>query len=196
MDPIDIRLKYLKDQRACTVIEGAAKKAGWGDCGSPSREDGSGRGIAFARYKNSETYTAVIVHLRVQPTSGHINLERVIIAADCGQIVNPDGVSNQLEGSFIQSASMTLKEHVCFDRNSIISSDWYSYPILRFPGIPKIEFVLINQPGLPYLGVGEVAQGPTPAAIANAIFDAVGVRMREIPFLPGRILAGIQEKHK
>jgi len=121
--------------------------------------------------------------------SGEIILERAIIAADAGLIVNPDGLSNQLEGSFVQSASWTLKEQVDFDESGILNSDWDSYPIFRFPDVPKIETVLINRPELPSLGSGEAAQGPTAAAIANAVFDAVGVRLREIPFTPEKVRA-------
>ncbi|HBY07600.1 MAG TPA: aldehyde dehydrogenase, partial [Chloroflexi bacterium] len=132
--------------------------------------------------------------LLVDPQSGAIHLERAIIAADSGQIVNPDGLSNQLEGGFVQSASWTLKEQVNFDENGIIASDWDSYPILRFPEVPKIETVLINRPELPFLGSGEAAQGPTPAAIANAVYNAMGVRLREIPFTPERVLAAIKSE--
>jgi nicotinate dehydrogenase subunit A len=116
----------------------------------------------------------------------------MIIAADVGQIVNPDGLSNQLEGAFIQSASWTLKEQLAFDPHGIISVDWYSYPILRFRDTLEIETVLLNRPGLPYLGIGEGAQGPIPAAITNAVFDAVGIRLRQIPFTPQRVKAALR----
>ena len=121
-----------------------------------------------------------------------IHLERAVIAADAGQVINPDGLSNQLEGGFIQSASWTLKEQVNFNQDGITSRDWDSYPILRFPEIPKVEVVLINRPGAPTLGSGEATQGPTGAAIANAVFDAVGVRLREIPFTPERLKATLR----
>jgi CO/xanthine dehydrogenase Mo-binding subunit len=127
----------------------------------------------------------------VNPSSGHVRLERGVIAADCGQIVNPDGLSNQLEGAFIQSASWTLREQVAFDRQGVTSLDWHSYPILRFAEAPDVETVLLNRPGYPFLGVGEGAQGPIPAAIANAIYDAVGARLREIPFTPERVKAAL-----
>jgi CO/xanthine dehydrogenase Mo-binding subunit len=130
---------------------------------------------------------AVVVDLRVNRASGHIRLERAVGAVDAGQIVNPDSLSNQLEGAFMQSASWTLKEQVAFDQDGIISVDWHSYPILRFRDAPRIETVLLNRPGQPYLGIGEGAQGPIPAAIANAVFDAVGIRLRQIPFTPERV---------
>jgi CO/xanthine dehydrogenase Mo-binding subunit len=131
--------------------------------------------------------------LSVNRASGQICLKRAIIAADAGQIVNPDAVSSQLEGVFVQSASWTLREPVNFDRRGIISIDWHSYPILRFRDSPEIETILLNQPGQPYLGIGEGAQGPVPAAIANAVFDAVGIRLRRIPFTPGRVKTALEE---
>jgi CO/xanthine dehydrogenase Mo-binding subunit len=189
-DPVEFRLRHLRDDRARKVIEAAAEKAGWGQ---RDRDDGHGQGIAFAQYKNRQCYAAVIVDLRVDRKSGQIQLEHVVIAADAGQIVNPDGLSNQLEGSFVQAASWTLNEEVRYNQGGITSRDWDSYPILRFPGSPKIETLLINRPGMPFLGSGEAAQGPTPAAIANAVFDAVGVRLREIPFTPERVKAALNE---
>jgi CO/xanthine dehydrogenase Mo-binding subunit len=185
IDPIEFRLRNLKDPRAKAVIQAAAEKADW----RPSQTLGPnrGRGIAFAQYKNRQCYAAVVVDAQVDRESGAIQLERAVIAADAGQVVNPDGLSNQLEGGFVQSASWTLKEQVNFDENGITATDWDSYPILRFPEIPKIETVLINRPELPFLGSGEAAQGPTPAAIANAIYNAVGARLREIPFTPERV---------
>ena len=147
--------------------------------------------MAFAQYKNRQCYAAVIVDLHVDRNSGQIRLERAVIAADAGKIVNPDGLSNQLEGGFVQAASWTLNEEVRFDQGGITSRDWDSYPILRFPNSPKIETVLIDRPQMPFLGSGEAAIGPTPAAIANAVFDAIGVRLREIPFTPVRVRAAL-----
>ena len=189
IDPVEFRLNNLNDPRAQAVIRAAAEKAGW----QPHQNLGEnrGRGIAFAQYKNRQCYATVVVDLQVDPESGEIHLERAIIAAEAGQVVNPDGLSNQLEGGFVQSASWTLKEQVNFDENGVIASDWDSYPILRFPETPKIETVLINRPELPFMGSGEAAQGPTPAAIANAIYNAVGVRLREIPFTPERVRQAI-----
>jgi CO/xanthine dehydrogenase Mo-binding subunit len=183
-DPVEFRLRYLTDERSRAVIEAAARKAG-------SRPEGRGRGIAFARYKNQQSYVAVVVDLRVNRDSGHIRLERAVIAADAGQIVSPDGLSSQLEGAFVQSASWTLKEQVAFDPQGVISVDWHSYPILRFRDAPEIETVLLNRPGQPYLGLGEGAQGPVAAAIANAVCDAIGVRLRRIPFTPEQVKAAL-----
>lgn len=191
-DPVEFRLRHLTDARARDVIAAAAEKADWQPYHRP-RGDGRGRGIAFAQYKNRQCYVAVVVDLSVNRASGQIRLEHAIIAADAGQIVNPDGLSSQFEGGFIQGASWTLKEQVAFDRYGVINADWYTYPVMRFPDAPKIETVLLNRPGQPYLGSGEAAPMPTGAAIANAVFDAVGVRLRQVPFTPERVKAALSE---
>jgi nicotinate dehydrogenase subunit B len=183
VDPVEFRLRNLEDERARAVIEAAADKANWG---SPTEEK-QGRGMAFARYRNSAAYCAVVVEARVDTESGEIHLVRAVIAAEAGQVVNPDGLSNQLEGGFIQSASMTLKEQVNYSAEGITSVDWETYPILTFSEAPKLEIVILNRPGAPFLGSGEASQGPTPAAIANAVYDAVGIRLRDIPFTPERV---------
>jgi nicotinate dehydrogenase subunit B len=192
IDPVEFRLRHLEEERARAVIQACARKAGW----SPGESLGAdhGRGIGFAQYKNRQCYAAVIVELHVDREGGAIHLERAVIAADAGQVINPDGLSNQLEGGFVQSASWTLKEQVDFDQHGIIARDWDGYPILRFPEVPKIEVVLINHPELPTLGSGEATQGPTSAAIANAVFDAAGVRLREIPFTPERVREALNRK--
>lgn len=189
-DPVEFRLRHLKDDRGRAVIEAATRKYGW-KTGKGSGGDNRGRGIGFVKYKNRASYVAVIVDVIVRPSSGRIHLENAVIACDSGQIVNPDGVSNQLEGAFLQAASWTLREQVSFDKNGIISLDWHSYPILRFRDAPRIDIVLIDRPGEPYMGVGEGAMGPIPAAIANAVFDASGIRLRQIPFTPERVKAAI-----
>ena len=191
-DPVTFRLKYLEDVRARQVIEAVAQKANWQSETRPQR-DGRGRGFAFAQYKNSLCYSAVVVDLRVDVDSGEVHLERVVIGADAGQVVNPDGLSNQLEGGFVQAASWTLKEQVHFNENGITSLDWDSYPILRFPDAPQIETIILNRRDQPFLGAGEATAGPAPAAIANAIFDAVGIRLRETPFTPERVLAALEK---
>ncbi|HEX6384006.1 MAG TPA: molybdopterin cofactor-binding domain-containing protein, partial [Anaerolineae bacterium] len=188
-DPVAFRLRHLTDERAQAVIEAAAEKAGW-QAGLRPRGNSRGRGIAFAQYKNRQTYAAVVVELTVDVDSGGIHLEHVVIAADAGQVINPDGLSNQLEGGFVQSASLTLHEQVTWNQHGIVTLEWDSYPILRFPEAPLIETVLLNRPDQPLVGAGEAVQGPTPAAIANAVFDAVGIRLRQIPFTPERVSAG------
>ena len=146
-----------------------------------------GRGIAFARYKNSKCYAAVGVVLGINQETFEISLRHAVISADAGQVIDKDGLTNQLEGGFIQAASWTLKEAVQFGEFSSISENWDSYPILTFPEVPTVETIILDQPEEPNLGAGEATQGPTPAAIGNAIFDATGIRMREIPFLPDRL---------
>ncbi len=190
MDPVALRLQYLQDERARAVVEAAAQKAGWQPRTAPAGT-GKGRGMAFAQYKNLQCYAAVVVDVSVDWERGDIQLLRAVIAADAGQIVNPDGLSNQLEGGFIQAASWTLYEQVAFHRKGIISRDWDSYPVLRFDNAPVIETVLLNRPQLPFLGSGEAAQGPTPAAIANAVFDAVGLRLRELPLTAAKVRQGL-----
>lgn len=118
-----------------------------------------------------------------------IALEQIVIAADCGEVVDPSGAINQLEGGALQSASWTLVEEVTFDATAVTSVDWDSYPILRFSGVPAVEVTLLDRPGQPFLGVGEATQGPTAAAIANAVHDAVGLRLRDTPFTPERLRA-------
>jgi len=183
MDPLEFRLAHLSDNRARAVLEAATSKA---NSGFSSADDGHGRGLAVARYKNSKCYVAVVIDLIVDDY-GAIQLLRAVIAADAGQIVDPDGLRNQLEGGLIQSASWTLKEQVKFDDKGIVSRDWESYPILTFAEVPEIETVLIDRPDQPFLGSGEATQGPTAAAIGNAIFDAIGLRLRRIPFTQDRV---------
>jgi len=188
-DPLEFRLRHLSDERARAVLLAAAERADWANR-YQVKADGEGWGLALAQYKNLQCYCAIVVKLGVNRASGEIALQRVSIAADTGQVVNPDGLSNQLEGGFVQAASWTLYEEVQFDRRGITSIDWESYPILPFSAAPRIETVIVNRPGLPFLGAGEAAQNPTPAAIANAVYDAVGLRLRDIPFTPAKVQAG------
>jgi nicotinate dehydrogenase subunit B len=190
VDPVAFRLLHLADERARAVIQAAAEKAGWQAQPRPAN-NGRGRGLAFAQYKNRQTYAAVVADVQVDRETGVIHLERMVIAADAGQVVNPDGLSNQLEGGCVQAASWTLLEQVRFDADGITSRDWDTYPILRMGAAPVIESLILNRPGWPFLGSGEATQPPTPAAIANAVFDAVGVRLRQIPFTPERVLAAL-----
>jgi CO/xanthine dehydrogenase Mo-binding subunit len=188
-DPLEFRLRHLSDERARAVVDKAAAKAGWRDRGSGG--DGRGLGMAFARYKNAAALTCIVARVRVDADSGAVRVEHVWAANDSGQIVNPDGIRNQVEGGIVQSTSWTLKEAVQFTPDGIESTDWQSYPILTFPEVPEIDVALIDAPGQPYLGTGETAQGPTPAAIANAVFHATGARVREIPMTPERVKAAM-----
>jgi CO/xanthine dehydrogenase Mo-binding subunit len=189
-DPVEFRLRHLQDTRARDVVQLAAEKFGW--TASPKLPRGRGRGFAFARYKNLAAYTAVAAELEVLRETGQIRLLRFVAADDSGEIVNPDGVRNQIEGGIVQSASWTLREAVTFDETRITSLDWSTYPILRFGDLPeRIEVHLIDRPREPFLGTGESAQGPTAAAIANALANATGVRLRELPFTRRNIKAAI-----
>ena len=143
--------------------------------------------MAFARYKNKAAYAAVVVEVSVDDATAAIRLERAVIAADAGQVVDPAGLVNQLEGGLVQSASWTLHERVRFDRTRVTSLDWDAYPILRFPDVPEIETVLLDRPGAPFLGAGEATQGPTAGAIANAVARAIGVRVHDLPITPERL---------
>jgi nicotinate dehydrogenase subunit B len=183
-DPLAFRLEHLEDSRACAVLEAAAERAGWAQ---RPREEGAGMGIGLARYKNLAGYAAVVIALEVDDRTAEIALRHAVIAADVGQVIDPEGLVNQLEGGLVQASSWTIKEQVGHDRTRVTSLDWESYPILTFPEVPEIETLLIDRPGEPYLGAGEVTQGPTGAAIANAVYAATGIRVRDIPLTPERI---------
>ena len=195
-DPLQWRQTYLKDPRALAVLEDVARLAKWQTRPSPlpaaSRPAGDvtkGRGMAFVRYDNERTYVALVAEVEVNKRSGHIRVTDVWCSHDCGQVVNPDGARNQIEGGIVQTISRTLMEELQFDRVNITSLDWASYPILRFTDVPKITVSLINRPDLPTWGAGEMAPTVVPAAISNAVFDAMGVRLRSVPFLPAKVLA-------
>jgi CO/xanthine dehydrogenase Mo-binding subunit len=189
VDPVEFRLRYLDDTRARDVIATTASRFGW--AGYP-RAKGRGRGFAFARYKNLGAYVALAAEVAVDRESGAIQVLRMIATVDSGQAVNPDGIRNQIEGGIVQSTSWTLYEAVTFDDRVITSSDWASYPVLRFPDVPeRVEVEVIDRPGQPFLGTGEAAQGPTAAALANAVADATGARLRELPLTRSRVKAAI-----
>jgi nicotinate dehydrogenase subunit B len=183
-DPLEFRLAHLDDERGREVLRAATERAGWRDRRS---ESGRGMGLAYARYKNSACYAAVVVEVAVDDDTAEVRLERAVIAADAGQVVDPTGLTNQLEGGLVQSASWTLRERVSFDRTRVTSLDWEAYPILTFAEVPEIETVLVDRPGQPFLGSGEATQGPTAGAIANAIRAATGVRVRDLPITPERL---------
>lgn len=187
-DPVEFRLRHLQDARAREVVHAAAAKFGW-KAGARTAP-GTGIGFAFARYKNLAAYCAIACEVEVDLDSGRVRLGRFVAAVDSGQVVNPDGLRNQIEGAIVQSASWTLHEAVSFDRRRIRSTDWATYPILRFEGAPQaIEVHVIDRPGLPFLGSGECGQGPAAAAIANAVAHATGRRIRDIPLRPERVRA-------
>jgi nicotinate dehydrogenase subunit B len=193
-DQVEFRLAHAADERGKDVIKLAAEKFNWtGWQPTPGR----GRGFAFARYKNHACYFALAVEIAVNTDTGSVRVVRANAAIDSGEIVNPDGIRNQTEGGILQSASWTLNEAVTFDKTRITSVDWQTYPIMRFGGVPdSVEVDIVPRPGQPFLGTGEGAQGPTPAAIGNAIRDAIGVRIYDLPFRPERVKAAILGEYK
>jgi nicotinate dehydrogenase subunit B len=187
-DPVEFRLRHLADPRAVAVVQTVARLAKWEPRVSNSKNANSsatplhGRGMAFVQYEGTEAYVAAIVDVDVDPSAHTVHVTRVCVAHDCGLIVNPDGLRNQIEGNVVQAISRTLKESVTFDRSRVTSLDWRSYPILTFAEAPdSIEIELIDHPELPSVGAGEAATSPIPGAIANAIFDATGKRLRDVP---------------
>jgi len=196
-DPVEFRLRYLsKDKRASECLQAAADKANWQKrtslTASASGNIASGRGIALTR--RTGAYVAAVTEVEVNKASGQILVKSIVCSHDCGLIVNPDGVRNQIEGNVIQGVSRALYEQVGFDANGVTSLDWASYPILKFTALPELEVVLINRPEIAPLGAGEPATIPLAAAIANAVFDATGARLYEGPFTPKRVLAALQNR--
>jgi len=185
-DPVEFRLKHLEDTRGREVIAKAAEGFGWRK--GQQAPQGRGYGFAFARYKNLAAYCAIATEIEVNSETGRPRLVRAVAAVDSGQVVNPNGLTNQIEGAIMQSMSWTLYEAVTFDDTRITSIDWQTYPILRFNSAPdSIEVHIINRPGLPFLGSGETGQGPAAASIANAIAHATGKRLRNLPLTRKRI---------
>ena len=195
VDPVEFRLRYLKNnKRPMEALLAATQKAGWKTRPSPAGAavgpKAYGRGVAVANRSN--TITAAVAEVEVDRASGEVLVKRVTMSHDCGLIINPDGLKNQIEGNIIQGVSRTLMEQVRFDASGIKSLDWRSYPVISYRAVPEIDIVLINRPEMGALGGGEPAIVPIPAAIANAIFDATGVRMREVPLTPGRLQSALR----
>lgn len=189
-DPVAFRLAHLSDPRARAVVEAAAKRFNWD--GWTPRAGMTGRGFGYARYKNLAAYCAVALELGLDRSTGRVRIGRVVAACDSGEAVNPDGVRNQIEGGIVQAASWTLFEEIAFDEAGPASRDWASYPILRFADVPlSVEVHVVDRVGEPFLGTGEAAQGPAAAAIGNALAQAAGVRIRDLPLRPDRITAAL-----
>lgn len=200
VDPIEYRLRYLKDQRAVDLVNAVAERAGWTPRPVRQEQDGEvahGRGFAYALYVHSNfpgygaAWSAWVADVAVNKTTGDVSVTRVVAGQDSGLMINPDGVRHQIHGNVIQSTSRALMEEVSFERGAVAAREWGAYPIIPFPDVPKIDVLLLPRPDQPPLGVGESASVPSAAAIANAIFDATGVRFREPPFTPERILRGL-----
>ncbi|MGJ4891414.1 molybdopterin cofactor-binding domain-containing protein [Bradyrhizobium sp. HKCCYLRH3099] len=203
VDPIEYRLRYLKDERARDLVNAVAERAGWTP--RPVRQEKTpengvvhGRGFAYALYVHSKfpgygaAWSAWIADVAVNTTTGEVSVTRVIAGQDSGLMINPDGVRHQIEGNVIQSTSRALMEEVPFARGKVAAREWGAYPIITFPDVPKVDVLMLPRPDQPPLGVGESASVPSAAAIANAIYDATGVRFREPPFTPERILKGLR----
>ncbi len=190
---------HLDDPRGTELLKRLALLAKWQGRTSPGRsakpasgEISTGRGLTYVKYELARTYVGAVADVEVNRQSGEIRVKHFAVVQDCGQIVNPDGVRNQIEGNVIQTVSRTLKEELTFDRSRVTSLDWASYPILTFPEIPDVDIDLINRPTEKPWGVGEPAAAVVPSAIANAVFDAVGVRLRSVPFTPAKVRAAFQ----
>ena len=198
MDPLDFRLKYLdpSDKRGIELLQRLAQLANWQKRPSPQKSaSGSvarGRGMSYVKYELVRTYVGVVAEVDVDRTSGEIRVPKFYVAHDCGQIINPDGLKNQIEGCVVQTVSRTLIEELKFNRSQVTSLDWESYPILKFPQVPEIVIDLIDRPTEKPWGVGEPAASVIPSAISNAVFDATGVRLRSIPYTPAKVKAAMQ----
>jgi CO/xanthine dehydrogenase Mo-binding subunit len=203
-DPLEFRLRYLNDPRGVELLKRLASFAQWQSRSSsgraspdrtPKQKGGdvaTGRGLTYIKYELARTYVGAVADVEVNRKSGEIRVKHFAVVQDCGQIINPDGVKNQVEGNVTQTVSRVLKEEVTFDRSRVTSLNWASYPILTFPEMPDVDIELIDRPAEKPWGVGEPSAAVVPSAISNAVFDAVGVRLRSVPFTPAKVRAAIQ----
>jgi CO/xanthine dehydrogenase Mo-binding subunit len=190
-DPLEFRLRHLKDARGAELLERLAAVATWERAGTKPRDHSAriatGRGLAFVKYELVRTYVGVVADVEIDRTTGEIRVKRFFVVQDCGQIINPDGVKNQIEGNIVQTVSRTLMEQVRFNRSRVTSLDWGSYRIIGFPEVPDVVIDLIDRPREKPWGSGEPSASVVPAAISNAIFAATGVRLRSVPFTPDKV---------
>ncbi|HET6142170.1 MAG TPA: molybdopterin cofactor-binding domain-containing protein [Candidatus Acidoferrales bacterium] len=197
VDPVQFRLRSPRNQqRTSEVLLAAAKQAGWVERPSPAPAQTNpdkcvGRGAAMS--DRDGAIVAAVAEVEVEKSTGKVTVTRVTVAHDCGLIANPDGLKNQIEGNVVQGVSRSLLEEVQFDENGVTNMDWSSYKTIRFEDIPEIDIVLIDRPELGFLGAGEASIIPVPSAIANAVFDATGARVRDIPLTPERVLRALQK---
>ncbi len=195
-DPLEFRLRYLKDRRGVELLSRLTALAKWER--RPSPKNGAegdiaiGRGLSYIKYEWNRTYVGAVAEVEVDRKTGVVRVPRVFVVHDCGQIINPDGLRNQIEGAVIQTVSRTLLEEVLFDRSAVTSLHWGTYPILTFPDVPEVEIALIDRPTEKPRGAGEPTAIVVPAAISNAVFDAAGVRLRSVPFTPAKVKAAIE----
>jgi nicotinate dehydrogenase subunit B len=192
-DPLDLRLQYLHDARGEELLERLAALSNWRQRPKPDRsgEIITGRGLAYIKYELVRTYVGVVAEVQVNTQTGEVTAKRFYVAHDCGQIINPDGLRNQIEGNVIQTVSRVLKEELKFDRSMVTSLDWASYPIITFPEVPEVVMDLIDRPNEVPWGGGEPTAAVVPSAIANAVFDATGVRLRSVPFTPPKVKSAL-----
>jgi nicotinate dehydrogenase subunit B len=196
MDPLEFRMKYLDDKRGLELLNRLAALTKWEKRPSPQKPPGGnvakGRGLAYVKYELVRTYIGAVAEVEVERSSGVIRVPKFTVVHDCGQIINPDGLKNQIEGNVIQTVSRTLIEEVTFDRSRVTSLDWASYPIITFPQVPEIVIDLIDRPNEKPWGAGEPSSAVIPSSIANAVFDATGVRLRSIPYTPAKVKAAMR----
>jgi CO/xanthine dehydrogenase Mo-binding subunit len=198
-DPFEYRMRYIdpSDKRGIEVLERLIKLANWEKRPSPQKNiNGNivkGRGISYVKYELVRTYVGMVAEVEVDRTNGDVRVTKFYVTHDCGQIINPNGVQAQIEGSIIQTLSRTMKEQLTFDRSMVTSLDWASYPILTFPEVPEIVMDLIDRPNEKPWGAGEPTAALVPSAISNAIFDATGARLRSVPFKRDKVKAALQQ---
>jgi CO/xanthine dehydrogenase Mo-binding subunit len=194
-DPLEYRRRYLKDPRGLELLDRLVKLAGWKPRKGRDPAGGDlakGRGVSYLKYELVRTYVGVVADVTVNRKTGKVTVDRFYVAHDCGQIINPDGLRNQIEGNMVQTVSRTLIEDLQWDSARVTSLDWKSYPILTFPDVPEVVIDLIDRPNEKPWGAGEPAAAAVPSAIANAIYDAVGARMRSVPFTPNKVMAALK----
>jgi nicotinate dehydrogenase subunit B len=195
-DPLEFRLRSLNDPRGAELLQRLAKLSGWVAHSATARPAGGvmkGRGLSYVKYDLVRTYVGAVAEVEVDSKTGKVSVRKFYVAHDCGQIINPDGLRNQIEGNVVQTTSRTLLEELQFDRSRVTSVDWGSYPIIKFPDVPDVAIDLIDRPSEKPWGAGEPTAAVVPAAIANAIFDATGARLRSVPFTPAKVLAALQK---
>ena len=196
MDPLDFRLRNINDPRGVELLQRLAKLANWPSRTGRVQQAGDvvkGRGVSYVKYELVRTYVGVVADVEVDKKTGKVTVKKFYVAHDCGQIINPDGLKNQIEGNVVQTTSRTLLEELQFDRSQVTSVDWKTYPILKFPDVPEVAIDLIDRPAEKPWGAGEPTAAVVPSAIANAIFDATGARLRSVPFKPDKVLAALQK---
>jgi nicotinate dehydrogenase subunit B len=196
VDPVEYRRRLLKDPRGLELIDRLVKLSGWTSrprrAGTTKGDVAAGRGMSYIKYELVRTYVGVVADVEVNRKTGKVRVTRFFVAHDCGQIINPDGLKNQIEGNVVQTVSRSLLEDLQFSRSAVTSVDWGSYPILTFPDVPEVVMDLIDRPRERPWGAGEPTAAIVPSAIANAIYDALGVRLRSVPFTPDKVLAAMK----